>query len=73
MAKEITYLHMHGIRTVVHISNERVARDAIEAGISQIDAIRIGTLNGAIFLGREREMGSIEPGKVADLAILSAH
>ena len=44
----------------------------MESGISPIDAIRIGTLNGAIFLGREREMGSIEPGKFADLVLLAA-
>ncbi len=44
----------------------------VESGISPIDAIRIGTLNGAIFLGRERDMGSIEPGKFADLVLLAA-
>ncbi len=43
-----------------------------DAGIPPADIIRIATLNGAIFLGRERDMGSIEEGKVADLVLLSA-
>jgi imidazolonepropionase-like amidohydrolase len=44
----------------------------VEGGISPLDAIKIGTLNGAIFLGKEDELGTIEPGKLADLVILTA-
>lgn len=44
----------------------------VEGGIPPLEAIRIGTLNAAIFLGRERDMGSVEPGKLADLVLLSA-
>ena len=44
----------------------------VEGGISTLDAIRIGTLNTAIFLGKEREMGSIEEGKLADMVLLNA-
>lgn len=43
----------------------------VEGGIPPLEAIRIGTLNAAIFLGREREMGSIEEGKLADLVLLA--
>ena len=43
-----------------------------DAGISPSDVIRIATLNGAIFLGKERELGSIEEGKIADLVLLEA-
>ena len=43
-----------------------------DAGIPPADIIRIATLNGAIFLGKERELGSIEEGKVADLVLLAA-
>jgi imidazolonepropionase-like amidohydrolase len=35
-----------------------------------LEAIRIGTLNAAIFLGKERDMGSIEEGKLADMVLL---
>lgn len=44
----------------------------VAGGISPLDAIRIGTLNAAIFLGRERDMGSVEEGKLADLVLLGA-
>ena len=43
-----------------------------DAGIPLSDIIRIATLNGAIFLGKERELGSIEEGKIADLVLLAA-
>ena len=43
-----------------------------DAGIPASDIIRIATLNGAIFLGKERELGSIEVGKIADLVLLAA-
>lgn len=42
------------------------------AGIAPIDVIRIATLNAAQYLGHERELGSIEEGKLADLVLLSA-
>ena len=42
------------------------------AGIPASDIIRIATLNGAIFLGKERELGSIEEGKIADMVLLAA-
>lgn len=44
----------------------------VAGGIPPGEAIRIGTLNAAIFMGRERETGSIEVGKVADMVLLSA-
>ena len=43
-----------------------------DAGIPPSEIIRIATLNGAIFLGKEREMGSIEEGKIADMVLLVA-
>ena len=44
-----------------------------DAGISAADIVRIATLNGAVFLGRERELGSIEVGKLADMVLLDAN
>ena len=44
-----------------------------DAGISPADIIRIATLNGAVFLGMERELGSIEVGKLADMVLLDAN
>ena len=42
----------------------------MDAGFSPVQAIRIATLNGAIFLGREDQIGSISPGKNADLVVM---
>ena len=41
-----------------------------EAGFSVPEAIRIATLNGAIFLGRADRIGSLEAGKQADIVLL---
>ncbi len=44
----------------------------VAAGIEPLAAIRIATLNGAVFLGRADDLGSIEAGKLADLLLLGA-
>jgi imidazolonepropionase-like amidohydrolase len=43
-----------------------------DAGIPAPDIVRIATLNGAVFLGKEKELGSIEEGKLADMVLLAA-
>lgn len=42
------------------------------AGISTLDVLQIATYNGAVSLGLEAQIGSVEVGKEADLVILSA-
>jgi imidazolonepropionase-like amidohydrolase len=42
----------------------------VEAGFTPVQAIRIATLNGAIFLGRQDQTGSIAAGKHADLVVM---
>jgi imidazolonepropionase-like amidohydrolase len=42
----------------------------VEAGFAPVQAIRIATLNGAIFLGRQDQIGSISVGKNADLVVM---
>ena len=44
----------------------------VESGISPLQAIRMGTLNAAMYIGVEDELGSIEPGKLADMVLLNA-
>jgi imidazolonepropionase-like amidohydrolase len=45
----------------------------VEAGFSPTEAIRIATLNGAIYLGREKEIGSVAVGKNADLIVIKGN
>ena len=42
----------------------------MEAGFTPMQAIKIASLNGAIYLGRDKEIGTIEKGKVADLVLI---
>jgi imidazolonepropionase-like amidohydrolase len=42
----------------------------IEAGFTPVEAIRIMTLNGAIILGEEKQLGSVTEGKLADLVVI---
>lgn len=44
----------------------------VSAGIPPIEAVQMGTLNSAIYIGREKDLGSIEAGKLADMVLLSA-
>ena len=40
-----------------------------QGGLTPLEAIRAGTLHGAQYLGLDGDLGSIEPGKLADLMI----
>lgn len=44
----------------------------VEAGMTPIDALRAATLSPAEYLGEDKTMGAIEPGRVADLVLLRA-
>jgi hypothetical protein len=45
----------------------------VEAGFSPVEAIRIATLNGATYLGLANRIGTIAPGKNADLFIVKGN
>jgi imidazolonepropionase-like amidohydrolase len=42
----------------------------VEAGFTPVEAIRIATLNGAIYLGLDSRIGTVEAGKDADLVVV---
>ncbi len=41
-----------------------------QGGMSNLDAIRCATINGAKYLGLDGELGSLEKGKLADLVVM---
>ena len=45
----------------------------VEAGFSPVEAVRIATLNGATYLGLADRIGTIAPGKDADLFIVKGN
>jgi imidazolonepropionase-like amidohydrolase len=42
----------------------------VEAGFSPLEAIKIATMNGAIYMGRDKQIGSVAAGKNADLVVI---
>jgi imidazolonepropionase-like amidohydrolase len=42
----------------------------VEAGFTPVQAIQIATQNGARYLGRDKQIGTIAPGKQADLVVV---
>ncbi len=51
-------------------SNQRALELLVQGGFSPLEAIRIGTLNGARYLGRDDLVGTIAAGKQADLVVV---
>lgn len=45
----------------------------VQAGLTPMQALQAATRNAARFMGREHELGTIEPGKLADLVLLEAN
>jgi adenine deaminase len=58
--------------TVVnHGHLDRVVREAIHQGLSPIQAVQMVSLNAAQLLERSREIGTVSPGRAADILIVS--
>ena len=53
-------------------ADQRQIELLVEAGFTPVEAISIGTLNGAKYLGRDARIGSIAIGKQADLVVVAA-
>jgi imidazolonepropionase-like amidohydrolase len=77
----VAILMRHGVVTTINSdSDERVRRLNIDAaklmrygGLTEDEALKTITYNGALQLGVENRVGSIEVGKDADIAIWNAH
>jgi imidazolonepropionase-like amidohydrolase len=58
---------------VAGFANHRALELLVEAGFTPLEAIRIGTMNGAVYLGRADRIGSLAPGKAADLIVVNGN
>ena len=45
----------------------------VQGGMTPLQALHAATLNGAWYLGLDKEIGSLEPGKLADLIVLDSN
>lgn len=50
--------------------DQREVELLVEAGFTPIEAIKIATMNGAIYLGQQEHIGSIAAGRQADLVLI---
>ena len=48
-------------------------QELVKAGLTPAEALKAATWNGAEFLGRTSDFGSIERGKFADLVVLAGN
>jgi imidazolonepropionase-like amidohydrolase len=58
-------------RIVAGYANMRLLELFVEMGFSIPEAIKICSLHGAKYLGKESSIGTIEPAKIADLLIIN--
>jgi imidazolonepropionase-like amidohydrolase/Tol biopolymer transport system component len=77
VAKTATELLHAGVRENLGAHGQREGLGAhwdmwmqVKGGMTPLEAIRNATLNGAHYLGMDRDIGSVEVGKLADLVVI---
>ncbi|HEY7210817.1 MAG TPA: amidohydrolase family protein, partial [Bryobacteraceae bacterium] len=56
--------------TLPGFGDQRNLELLVDAGFTPEEAIRIYTYNGALYLGRQARIGTLQPGKQADLVVV---
>ena len=59
-------------QTLVGGHVDTVVRRVIEGGVDPVDAVRMATLHAATYLGLDAHLGSVAPGRCADLVVVSS-
>lgn len=77
VAREATRLSEQGVAVLIGAHGQREGLAAhwemwmlSQGGMAPIDVIRAGTLSGARALGLDRDLGSLEVGKLADMVVM---
>lgn len=77
VAREAARLSEQGVTVTIGAHGQREGLAAhwelwslAQGGMAPLDAIRAGTLNGARSLGLDRDLGSLEVGKLADMVVM---
>ena len=55
---------------ITHGRNLGELKYLVDVGLSPLEAIQAGTIEGAKFFNQENDLGSIEAGKIADMIIV---
>ncbi|KAF0092588.1 MAG: adenine deaminase [Fusobacteria bacterium] len=63
-------LHIHDIKNNGHLNF--AIQEAINLGMAPIKAIKMATINNARLIGLDSEIGSLTPGRYADIVLLSS-
>ena len=78
-AREAKKLAERGVKVAIGAHGQQAGvaahwelRSFVRGGMSPVESLRAGTIVAAQSLGMARDIGSLEPGKLADLVILSA-
>jgi Tol biopolymer transport system component/imidazolonepropionase-like amidohydrolase len=80
IAREATTLSRLGVSVQIGAHGQREGLGAhwelwgfVQGGMTPMEALHVGTINGAKALGMDKDLGSLEAGKLADLIVFDAN
>jgi imidazolonepropionase-like amidohydrolase len=55
------------------LGDQREIELLVEAGLTPVEAIKVATMNGAVYMGKQDQIGSVAVGKNADLVVVKGN